>query len=295
MHNPDDLAHELSHLSIEQLRRLRARTKAIRPASTAAGGWAATKTAGDGVFAPSPRPDAAYRLLCLPYAGGSSSTYVRWGPALDPDIELLCVDPPGRGTRIDEPRIGDVGVLSNHLADALLPWLDRPFALLGHSNGALLAFELARRLRERGRQPHAFFASGKCAPSRVRETGNWHALPDDLLIAFMRAAGNGQSAFYESREWLDLYLPTLRADLSLSETYRYAEASPLDAHLVTLRGTRDHGMDHDDLAAWAAEFAGDARHVAIDGGHFFIEEQAGQVVDCVSRAIGAWLASSDGA
>ncbi|MFX1740027.1 alpha/beta fold hydrolase [Paraburkholderia sp. A1RI_3L] len=261
----------------------------------ATGGQAASKLAGDGVFTPSPRPTAAYRLLCFPYAGGSSSTYARWAPLFDQDIELVCVDPPGRGACLDEPRIGDVAVLSNRLADALLPWLDRPFALLGHSNGALLAFELARRLRERGRQPHAFFASAKRAPSRVRETGNWHALPDDLLIAFMRATVGGQAEFYENRELLDLYLPTLRADLSLSETYRYQEAAPLDAHLVTLRGTRDHGMGDDDLAAWAAEFTGDARHVEIDGDHFFVDKQAGQFVDTVNRAIRAWLPPDGGA
>lgn len=285
MQNPDDIANGLSHLSIEQLRRLRAKTKDIVPATKPAASGHTSTAVRDGVFTPTPRPDAKYRLLCLPYAGGSSSTYVKWGPALDPDIELVCVDPPGRGTRFGETRIGDVSRLSMRLAEELLPSLDRPFMLLGHSNGALLAFELARQLRAHGRLPHIFFASAKRAPSRVKETGNWHALPDDLLVAFLRATGIGQPEFYENRELVDLYLPTLRADLSLSETYRYHAAAPLDAHLVTLRGSDDHGMDEDDLRSWAIEFTGSVKHFPISGGHFAIEKQAGQFIESVNRAV----------
>src|SRR5438105_324520 len=115
-----------------------------------------------------PRPRADVRLLCLPYAGGGAALFRTWADALPPTIEICPVQLPGRETRFREPAISRWDPLLGQLAEALAPYLDRPFAFFGHSMGALLAFELAHRLRTHyGLRPTHLFASG-CAAPHVR-------------------------------------------------------------------------------------------------------------------------------
>src|SRR4051794_36920377 len=107
---------------------------------------------------PTPRPDARRRLFCLPHAGGGAAAFRRWADGMAAAVEVVAVQPPGRETRFREPPFTDWRSLVVSLADALPA--DRPFALFGHSLGALLAFELARELRRRGGPPpdHLFVA-----------------------------------------------------------------------------------------------------------------------------------------
>lgn len=231
-----------------------------------------------GIFAPAPRPDALYRLFCLPYAGGSSSTYLDWQDKLDACIELVCIELPGRGRRFDETPVACLDSLATQLCGELQPWLDLPFCILGHSNGALVGFELARRLALQGKAPAIFFASAKCAPSLLDED-RVHALPDAELIAELRATGATPEEFFDSPELLELFLPPIRADFALSETYQYRSAPPIEADLVMLGGDEDEVMLAADREAWSREFSGQKRSYEISGGHFFIDEQAEHVIE----------------
>jgi medium-chain acyl-[acyl-carrier-protein] hydrolase len=110
-------------------------------------------------------PNAALRLFCLPYAGGWSQIYRPWINHLSHDIELCLIDLPGRGPRLSETPITSLSVLVEEILVNIHTYLDRPFAFFGHSMGALLAFELAKLLRQRGYPvPNHLFVSGHRAP-----------------------------------------------------------------------------------------------------------------------------------
>ena len=230
------------------------------------------------IFPPSPRPQAELRLFCLPYAGGSSSTFMRWQARLDSRVELVCIDPPGRGAAANTQAIDRIDVLADALCAQLLPWLDRPFALFGHSNGALLAFELVRRLEARGHVPRLFFASAKAAPSRVEGEALMHQLPDADFLDELRRMGGTSEMFFQCQEMQRMFLPTIRADFALSETYQYRASAPLATQAVLLGGTLDDCMDQADHLAWAAEFSEPVRSHRIHGGHFFINERTTAVL-----------------
>nr|MBA3949306.1 thioesterase [Acidobacteriota bacterium] len=102
------------------------------------------------ITCPSPRPRATLRLFCLPFAGGGASTYRLWAGSLPASIEVCPIQPPGREDRYAEPAFTSIAALSRALADELGPYLDTPFAIFGHSMGALVAFETARALRRAG-------------------------------------------------------------------------------------------------------------------------------------------------
>lgn len=239
-------------------------------------------------FSPRPRPDAPMRLFCLPYAGGAASLFRDWPGRLRTPVEVVAVEPPGRGARFGEPALGDAHRLADALAEALLPWLDRPFALFGHSNGALMAFEIAHRLRDRGHLPALFFASAKNAPGLVDERSPLHALPRAAFLDALRERGGTPPEFFEHPDLVELYLPVLRADFSLSETYRYRRREPLATTLVTVAGRDDPCMGEDALLGWRREFHGPVSHHRIDGGHFFIDTH----LDALAALIDAHLATA---
>lgn len=239
----------------------------------------------NGIFSPQPRPKATFRLFCLPYAGGSSVTFMDWHHWLPADIELVCIDPPGRGARIGDRPIFEVPQLVDQLVDEIQSWLDRPFGLFGHSNGALVAFELARRLQTLGCSPEIVFASAKAAPALIQEPAALHRLSDADFIAELRDGGGTPEEFFDSPELIELFLPVLRADFALSETYRYVPGASLDADLVLLSGTSDSCMTAADQAAWAREFGGQVRKHEVAGGHFFVDEQPDHVTAILAREI----------
>ena len=104
------------------------------------------------VLRPMPRPEAALRLICLPFAGAGASVYHAWSNAFPESIEVLAVQSPGRESRLREPRITNACALAKEIANALGPYLDRPYALFGYSVGALVAFEIVRELRRHAAQ-----------------------------------------------------------------------------------------------------------------------------------------------
>src|SRR5215213_10719856 len=86
-------------------------------------------------------------LFCFPYAGGGASVFRDWIGALGSSVEVCPVQLPGREGRFREPAFTRLAPLVDSLVESLGSHLDRPFALFGHSLGALIAFEFARRLR----------------------------------------------------------------------------------------------------------------------------------------------------
>ena len=136
---------------------------------------------------PKPNPQASIRLFCFPYAGGSAVVFRSWPEALPSNVEVVAVQPPGRGARIMEAPFTSLTPLVEAVAEAMRPQLDKPFAFFGHSLGALISFELTRRLRSLGApQPARLFVSGTGAPQLGQANRPIHALPDSELMEALR-------------------------------------------------------------------------------------------------------------
>src|SRR5690606_16287675 len=128
------------------------------------------------------RPDARVRLFCLPHAGVGASAYRTWHTGLGPEVEVCAVQPPGRESRFREPPYRRLVDLADAVADAIAPETDRPYALFGHSMGAWVAFEVARRLDGRRAGPACLIVSGRRSPQSEAEAPPIHQLPDDAFI-----------------------------------------------------------------------------------------------------------------
>ena len=212
------------------------------------------------------------RLFCLPFAGGGASTYRQWPAALPASIEVCPVQLPGREERYGEPAHTSVIGVSRALARELAPYLDKPFAIFGHSMGALLAFETARALRHAGaRGPAALLASAYPAPQDAVTRTPIHQLPDHAFIEEMRKMEGTPEAVLANAELMAFMLPVLRADFQACDTYVFAGEPPLDVPLTVYGGVDDREVDRAALDAWRDTTHGDFTLRLLPGGHFFVQ------------------------
>ena len=220
-----------------------------------------------------PNSRASVRLFCFPYAGGDAQVYRAWSRHLPPSVEVLAARLPGRGLRIKEAPFRDLVPVVAAVASAATPYLDRPFAFFGHSMGALISFELARLLRERGvRGPAHLFVSGCRAPQLRGGEPITYDLPDAEFIEYLRSLKGTPAEVFDHPELLELMLPLVRADFSVVETYQYRPGPALGCPVTAFGGESDEEVGVEGIKAWGEQTSGrfDAR--IMPGDHFFLND-----------------------
>ncbi len=236
---------------------------------------------GDGEWVRTVRqaPANGIRLVFLPHAGGSASFYLPMARALAPTAHVLAVQYPGRQDRLAEPCIDDMGELADRVFAELKPWTDRPLALFGHSMGAVVAFEVARRFaREADGIPCHLFVSGRNAPSRQVAP-----LPlDDADILAELAQLNGTDAqLLEDAEIRRMVLPALRGDYRALMGYTYEPGPKLTCPITALLGDGDPKTTIGDVQAWRDHTSGAFDFHAFPGDHFYFGACQAEVVEVI--------------
>ncbi|MFJ1625984.1 thioesterase II family protein [Streptomyces sp. NPDC088190] len=232
-----------------------------------------------------PAPDAGAQLVCFPHAGGSASGYHSLTTEIAGTAEALVVQYPGRHDRIAEPfaeRLGDV-------VDAVLPSIPangrRPLILFGHSMGALLAYETARRLAAEGREPAALIVSGSEGPSLPRRERFPQPPSDEDLIGEMRLLSGTDDELLTHPEILQLALPPLRADYAMLGARVHVPGPPLRCPVVALTGDDDPRVSIEGVQAWERETEGPFERHVLTGGHFFLGDHLTYVADLVAAQV----------
>lgn len=225
------------------------------------------------------------RLVCFPYAGGGASLYRQWQAAMPQGVQVCAVQLPGRENRIAQTPLARLDEVIPALGRAMEPYCDTPFAFFGHSLGAKIAFELARTLRrDKGLEPRHLLVSGARAP-HIPEPSPMHQLSDQAFIDGLRRYSAMPEEVLQNRDLMQLFLPVLRADFSIDETYAFQEEAPLACPITAFGGSEDHEADRQELLAWddytTASFA---CHI-FPGDHFFIKTAQKPVLDAVVQII----------
>jgi len=229
----------------------------------------------------SPRADVTLRLFCFPYAGGSPYAFRSWPAACPPEVDVYPVHLPGRGRRFAEPSHTRLDALLDDLSRDLQEAVDRPFVLFGHSLGAIVAFELARRFAREGIPPSCLIVSGRQAPQHAHTGPYRHLLPDDELVRSMRTLNGMPAAVAADAAVMEVMLPILRADIGMSETYVHKPGSPLTCPIVVFGGVQDANVGREKLLGWRDHTRGAFRLQLFPGGHFFLHEAEAAVVRAV--------------
>ncbi|WP_176611297.1 thioesterase II family protein [Actinomadura sp. WMMB 499] len=231
-----------------------------------------------------PRPWASMRLFCLPHAGGSAVFYRTWAKEISPAVEVQAVQYPGRADRMGEPLIDDAYRLARLVAGALAPLADRPTALFGHSMGAVIAYEVARLLQERGSAPVHLFASGARAP-HDRGDERVAGRDDDGVVAEMVRLGGTDADALRDPELRELVLPYVRNDFALIEGYAHRDGTRLTVPVTAIVGDDDPRVTPEQAAGWGAVTDGRFALRTLPGGHFYLADRQPDVIAEVLRTL----------
>lgn len=234
-----------------------------------------------------PAPEAAVRLLCLPHAGGSASYYHPMARALAPAADVLAAQYPGRQDRYAEPPAKSIRELAERIVEAVTGDDDeRPLALFGHSMGAVVAYEAALLLEAAGRAPVRLFVSGRRAPSADWDGRQLHKAGDAELLESVRRLNGTDGQVFEDEELMRLVLSALRGDYKALETYEPRPGDRLTCPVTILTGDDDPVTTVAAARAWTGHTDGPTDLHVFPGGHFYLNEQAREVVDVVRRHLG---------
>jgi surfactin synthase thioesterase subunit len=220
-------------------------------------------------------------LVCFPFAGGGASAFAAWRGALQPDLCVCAVQPPGREGRSAEARFRDYPAFRDALGEALLPVLaGRRVVLYGHSLGAWVAWDLARALSAAGTVPLGLVVGAQRAPSYSYPFQHESTMEDSELAGFLSRFDGLPTGLTDS--FIQLMLPLVRDDLRLCETHPKTNVQE-SFQICALSGRSDPLVSVDEVRAWSRHTSSEFRHSAIEGGHFFIRSNQACVLDHVRR------------
>jgi medium-chain acyl-[acyl-carrier-protein] hydrolase len=245
------------------------------------------------VRSPAPRPGARLRLICFHPAGGGPSMFRPWPARLPADVEVLAVQLPGRESRFTETPLSDYREAVSQAFAALRPLLDQPYALFGHSMGALLAYGVAVAAQRAGAPaPTRLIVSSACAPGTRNDKpgrGHW---PDAELLDELREMGGTPEEVLTDPDLVSLILPTLRADYRICDSFSYPADLLLDCPVSAFCGSQDT-VTAEQMRGWSAtsrvspRTGAEAEARVFPGSHFYLTGPTAPVVlEAVSALLG---------
>jgi pyochelin biosynthetic protein PchC len=232
--------------------------------------------------------------VCFPHAGGGASFFRSWADGLAPGVDVLAVQYPGREDRAGEPAIACMDELADAAASAVGGLLGEPLVLFGHSMGAAVAYEVARRIGERaGARLRGLVVSGQPGTGHL-VPGTLHLEPDETLWADVVRLNGTAGALAGHEELRRLVLPTLRSDYRLIETYRPRPGPALACPVVACAGDADPDVTREQAGGWREATSGRFELRLFPGDHFYLKRCRDQLLAVVLELLGvpAWEATA---
>lgn len=209
-------------------------------------------------------------LFCIPFAGGNAYSYRPLEAHLSPPIKVVPLEPPGRGRRIKESPLSSLPAIALDLIDSMRPSLNQPFALFGHSMGALAAYEVTLRLREEHLPtPVHLFLSGIGPPHCLDRESRWHELPPEEFIKKLTELGGSPAAVLAHQELMEFFVPIIRDDFRMVADYRPDPGFPLQVPITVMIGSAEQ-TTRDKALEWSGLTTSECRFKHYEGGHFFL-------------------------
>ncbi|MBK8254806.1 MAG: hypothetical protein IPK82_19365 [Polyangiaceae bacterium] len=292
---PLSMADILTHPRVDQLASFIHGKMALPTSGDASGSTHETSKEGSGqwVIVPRPVPSARMRLFCFPYAGGAAPVFSNWQQELPPEVELCAIQLPGRHERLQETPLRRVEDIVEALVPALLPYLDKPFAMLGHCLGAIIMFETLRVLTtQHKRKATIAFASAAPGPHRYLVPA-LSTLSDDEFADVLRSIGLANENVLVDRDAQTHFMPAVKADFDAAAHYSHDSTTPLDIPIVAMAGLSDPFAQVELVDEWRRVTGRQFTKITFPGGHYFIVPERKAVLSHVREHVLYRLAAEE--
>ena len=223
------------------------------------------------------------RLFCFPYPTSSAAAFREWRSLLDPVIDLVVIELPGRGLRFREPPITNIETFLQSITTAMLPLLDLPFHFFGHSNGALLACKVALHF-EKQAHPHPERLFLAAPPALPPLSSKFAQASLGSMVEQLRHFNGTSEEELADNELMSLFLPIFQADFALAESCPEL-GETLKAQATFMAGTLDAVSPLRQIEQWQLRVCGSSDLLMFPGSHFFINSAREAVVTAISQQI----------
>lgn len=213
------------------------------------------------------------RLFCFHSMGTGASLFTRFLVEPPAGYDVFAVQTPGRENRSAEPALDRVEALADHIVGALEPWLDRPFAIWGHSFGGIVAYETIRRLRrQHGKDPFGFVVTGTVAPRLISIWQKREVMLKTLVADNSAEYLISLSRYVDDAELIKAILPLMRKDTPLMMSYHHSVEAPFAFPIVAFGARQDDMVYLDEIRPWSEETKAGFELCEVDGDHWFLNK-----------------------
>jgi surfactin synthase thioesterase subunit len=224
-------------------------------------------------------------LYIFPHAGGSARFYVPFAKTFTTDVRRVAVQYPGKGGAHDISAFTSISDLADEVCRKLPPMdgASGKVAFFGHSMGALVAFEVARRFEETGRGIGALFVSACAAPGR----SGYDYIPESdrgLLDAVTEMTGVNPE--YLDNEFAAKILPTLRGFKAITK-YDCPPEATVSCPIVAFYADGDEVATRERVAPWAQRTTSEFVIREFAGHHFYLTDHLPEVVGEIEKGMAA--------
>ena len=213
-------------------------------------------------------PAATHRIVAFPSAGGTASSFRSWAAWLPDGCELFAVQLPGRQKRTREAPLRQLDPAIQEILPAIAALGHRATVFVGDCMGAIIAYETIRAAAAQDLPlPNRLVVSCCPAPHVRPRRRMMHVLSEEDLIADVTAHGLAPSWLLQDAATFKAFLPLLRCDYELIETYRHAAAAPIAVPIMVFAASEDTLTPRDDLSQWQCHTSREFDLIDVRGGH----------------------------
>jgi surfactin synthase thioesterase subunit/NAD(P)-dependent dehydrogenase (short-subunit alcohol dehydrogenase family) len=229
-------------------------------------------------------PDAPCRLLCFHSMGVGASLFTKFLLEPPEGYDILAVQTPGRENRAAEAVVESIPELADQVLPQVLPLLDRPFVIWGHSYGGILALEVIRRLRERHqREPAHFLLTATMAPHLIHRWQKRESILKAMIADNSPEYLISLSRYVDDPDFIRAILPLMRRDFPLLKNYRFQPFSPLSCPITAFAARRDDAVYPDEISEWSLHTQGGFHLIEVDGDHWFLNRNRAHIISILQE------------
>jgi medium-chain acyl-[acyl-carrier-protein] hydrolase len=231
------------------------------------------------------KPNAKKRLFFFHHAGGDMSYYFEWFKLFSQDVELVVLELPGRRSSFEANRITDFSEAIELLSSEILELNIKPFSFFGHSMGAMLAYGVTLKFQSQNITPEYLFVSGCNGPVYIAKNliEMRSNLGEDLLIEKLKQMGGVPQEIFEDTGLIDLFLPIIRADFKICESFNDFKKDKVNVPIVSFWGYKD--LEKDSTLFWRDSTNDSFQEFCFTGNHFFLTDHKEEIIRIIESKI----------